>query len=133
MRRRPTARDYNELGLFFYSREAYDLAIAQLRRAIELLGRATPVLLVNLGAAYLGKRCYAEARRSFEQALALDPGYQKAHLLLGRALKASGRAEAALGAFERAWRVDPESPEGRVAWEELRALRAGVPKGGGCR
>jgi len=122
--RRPTAKEYNDLAVFFYGREAYDLAIAQLRRALKLVGRPTPVLLVNLGAAYLGKRLYAEARAAFEQALALDPDYQKAQLLLARTLKASGSVEAALAAFERAWRLNPNSPEGHAAEEELRALRA---------
>lgn len=90
MGRRPTARDHNALGVFFYSRQAYDLAKAELTRAMRIARRPSPMLHVNLGAAYLGKKMHAEAHACFQRALALDPGYQKARWFLARTLKEVG-------------------------------------------
>jgi Tfp pilus assembly protein PilF len=126
MGRRPTASEHNALGVFFYSRQAYDLAIKELRRAMQLASRPSPMLHVNLGAAYLGKGLHAEARGCFERALALDPGHQKARWFLARTLQATGAVEAAQTEFERAARLDPASPEGRWAAQEARALAAAL-------
>ena len=126
MSRRPTAQDHNALAIFFYSRGAYDLAIAELTRAMRLARRPDPALHVNLGAAYLGKEMHAEARACFQRALALNPGSQKARWLLARTLRETGALAAALAEFERASRLDPASPEGRGAAEEARALAAAM-------
>jgi tetratricopeptide (TPR) repeat protein len=124
MRRRWPVWEHNEMGTFFYSREAYDLAIAEFKRALKAAPIPIPALHVNLGAAYLGKKMYAEACASFRRALALDPNNPKAHWFLARALKEAGTLSEALVAFERAYTLNPESPEGRSAGEEVRQLRA---------
>jgi tetratricopeptide (TPR) repeat protein len=120
--------DYNEMGVYFYHRQAYDLAIHELEQAVKAAIFPVPVLYVNLGAAYLGRKRYVEARASFERALALDPDHQKAHWFLGQTLKATGALVDALAAFERALALDPDSPAGRSAEEEIRTMRAAHPK-----
>jgi len=122
MPRRRTLWDYNEMGVFFYSREAYDLAIAEFKRALKAALFPVAALHVNLGAAYLGKKMYGEARACFGRGLTLEPSNQKAHLLLARTLAGMGLLSDALVELERTRTLNPESPEGREAAEEIRAL-----------
>jgi Tfp pilus assembly protein PilF len=117
--KRRTFWDYNEMGVFFYRRGDYDLAIAELRRAVGAAAFPIAALYVNLGAAYLGNRMYREARSWLEEGLRTDPDNQTGHVLLGRALLAMGETGAARTAFERARALDPDSTEGRAAEEEL--------------
>jgi tetratricopeptide (TPR) repeat protein len=119
MGKRRTFWNYNEMGVYFYNRGAYDLAIAELRRAVgaALIPMAVPY--VNLGAAYLAKKMYHEAEACLRKALTIKPDNQKGHGLLGRVLLATGATSEALKEFERAWELDPDSPEGRSAHEHL--------------
>lgn len=119
---RRTLWDYNEMGVFFYSREAYDLAIAEFKRALKAALFPVATLHVNLGAAYLGKKMYVEARACFARGLTLEPSNQKAHLLLARTLAGMGLLSDALVELERTRTLLPESQEGREAAEEIRAL-----------
>lgn len=128
MPKRRTLWDLNEMGLFFYGREAYDLAIAEFRRALKAALFPTAALHVNLGAAYLGKKMYAEARASFMTALSIEPDNQKAHWLLARTLRGLGRLPEAAGEFERAQAINPDSVEGRQARDELRALSGSLAR-----
>jgi Tfp pilus assembly protein PilF len=82
---------------------------------------------VNLGAAYLGKKLYAEAEASLRRGLAIDARSQKGHALLARLLRDTGRQGEALEEFERARQLDPDSPDGRSAAEEIHHLRARQP------
>jgi len=134
MRKRRTLWDYNNMGLYFYSREAYDLAIGEFKRALKAAFYPTAALHVNLGAAYLGKKMYADARAHLVKGLALDPRNQKAHWFLAQTLKATGASSEALTEFERTWTINPDSEEGRQAREAIRVLSAshvGELQGGG--
>jgi tetratricopeptide (TPR) repeat protein len=121
MPRRRTPWDLNEMGLYFYGREAYDLAIAEFQRALKAMLFPTPVIHVNLGAAYLGKKMYSEARASLLTALRLEPNNQQARWLLAHTLQAIGMQEEAYAELERTLAINPESPLGQRAREELRA------------
>lgn len=127
MGKRRTFWDYNEMGLYFYSREAYDLAISELKLAVRAAFFPMATLHINLGAAYLGKKMHREARGSLEQGLALDPDNQKGHWFLAKTLKAIGALAEALAEFELAYSLDPSSPEGQSAHEEIVALRVSHP------
>jgi tetratricopeptide (TPR) repeat protein len=116
------------MGLFFYSREAYDLAIAEFKRALQVALFPMAALHVNLGAAYLGKKMYVEARASLLTALRLEPGNQKAHWFLARTFQGTGALQEAVAELERTRAINPESPEGRQAQEELRALSGSIAR-----
>jgi tetratricopeptide (TPR) repeat protein len=118
----PTFWDYNERGLMFYRLGDYDQAIAELRRAVGAAVFALPTLHINLGAAYLRKGLYGEARRSLEEALGCDGDSQAAYVLLGHAQLAAGETAAARAAFERACALGPDSLEGRAADEQVHRL-----------
>lgn len=122
MPRRRTLWDYNEMGVFFYGREAYDLAISEFKRALQASFFPVAALHVNLGAAYLGKKMYAEAHDCFHRGLAIEPNNQKAHLLLARTLEGMGLVSEALVELERTCALKPESPEGKQAADEIRVL-----------
>jgi tetratricopeptide (TPR) repeat protein len=127
MGNRRTFWDYNEMGLFFYSREAYDLAISEFKLAVRAAIFPMATLHINLGAAYLGKKLYREARGSLEQGLALEPDNQKGHWLLAKTLQATGAPTEALAEFERAYDLDPNSAVGQSAHEDIVALRSSHP------
>lgn len=123
-----TAYDHNEMGLFFYSREAYDLAIGEFQRALPMALVPSAAMYLNLGAAYVGKKMYAEAATALRRGLRLDPGHQRAHWFLAQALLGAGDAAGALGEFERVREseADPalaRSAEGAI--ERLQRERAG--------
>jgi len=124
MRKRRTVWDLNEMGVFFYSRGAYDLAISELKLALMAAPAPTAVLHVNLGAAYLGKKMYAEAEAALRRGLAIDPQSQNGHFLLGRLLCETRREREALAEFEQARALDPDSPRAQAAAEEIRCLNA---------
>jgi len=119
MAKRRTLWDYNEMGLYFYGREAYDLAIRDFKRAVRAAFYPIATLHVNLGAAYLGKKMYADARVHLLKGLALDPHHQKAHWFLAQTLRATGTASQAVAEFERTWTINPDSAEGRQGREIL--------------
>jgi tetratricopeptide (TPR) repeat protein len=56
----------------------------------------------NLGWGYYGKRQLAEAQKSFQDALALNPEHLEAQYGLALAFKASGSKAEAIAAFEKA-------------------------------
>jgi tetratricopeptide (TPR) repeat protein len=128
-KQRRTVCDYNEMGVFFYGRGAYDLAISQFKLALMSALFPMPALHINLGAAYLGKKMYPEAEAELRRGLAIDPRSQNGHTLLGRLLRQTGRDVEALAEFERVCELDPETPEAKSAEEEVRCLKARVSHG----
>lgn len=123
---RPSFWEYNQRGVSFYRRGSYDLAIRELRQAVRASPFPLAALYVNLGAVYLRNGMFGKAVDSLEEGLHTDPDDQAGHTLLGQALLALGEMAAATTEFERARELDPDSPEGRAAEEELHHLREGV-------
>jgi tetratricopeptide (TPR) repeat protein len=120
---RKTVWDYNEMGVFFYSRGAYDLAISEFRQALAASLIPHAAIHVNLGAALLGRGLHAEAETSLRRGLALDPHSVRGHMTLGRLLSRLGRLPEALEAFERARALAGDSRDAVRAAEEIRHLQ----------
>ena len=82
----------------------YDDADAELTLAREL-DPLSPVILVDSGMLELHRGNPAEAIRRLEEALALAPGWWRAHYDLGLARAVAGELEAATDHLESAWRA----------------------------
>jgi tetratricopeptide (TPR) repeat protein len=126
MRRRASFWDHNELGVFFLNQGLHDLAIRELKRAVQDAVLPVAVLHINLGAAYLGKQMYPEAQHCLQQGLALEPGSQRAHWLLAEVLRGRGAITEAVAEYEHACGLDPDSPVGRSAEHEGAQLTASL-------
>lgn len=120
-RKRPTVRDWNTLGVHFYSVGAYDLAIFQLERAVSLAPEVAGIHF-NLGGAYYGKGRLADAEREFHLALELDPDHAQSHWFRGLCLEGLGRFDEALEEFEWVRQHSPGTREARSAREEIEAI-----------
>jgi tetratricopeptide (TPR) repeat protein len=100
---------------------AYDLAIAQLEKAVRLAPEMAS-LHFNLGGAYYGKGRLADAEQEFRLALGRDPGHARAHWFRGLCLEGSGRLDEALQEFEWVRANSPGTREARSAREEIHAI-----------
>ncbi len=119
--RRPTVHDHNSLGVHFYSVGAYDLAIAELEKALALAPDVAS-LHFNLGGAFYNKGRVEDAERVLRMALALDPGHVKAHWFRGLCLERMGRLTEALQEFQWVRRNSTGTREARSAQEEIQAI-----------
>ena len=119
--RRPTVHEHNSLGVHFYSVGAYDLAIAELEKAVALAPEVAS-LHFNLGGAFYNKERVGDAEREFRLVLALEPGHVKAHWFRGLCLERMGRLTEALEEFQWVRRNSTGSREARSAQEEIHAI-----------
>ena len=119
--RRPTVHEHNSLGVHFYSVGAYDLAIAELEKAVALAPEVGS-LHFNLGGAFYNKGRVGDAEREFRLALALDPGHVKAHWFRGLCLEKMGHLTEALEEFRWVRRNSTGTREARSAHEEIQAI-----------
>ena len=119
--RRSTVHDHNSLGVHFYSVGAYDLAIAELEKAVSLAPEIASLHL-NLGGAFYNKGRVGDAEREFRLALALDPAHVKAHWFRGLCLEKMGRLTEALEEFQWVRRNSTGTREARSAREEIHAI-----------
>ena len=120
-RKRPTVRDWNTLGVHFYSVGAYDLAIFQLEKAVSLAPEVAGIHF-NLGGAYYGRGRVADAEREFRLALELDPDHARSHWFRGLCLERLGRLDEALEEFKWVRQHSPGTREARSAQEEIEAI-----------
>lgn len=95
-----SSEEYDERAHVLYNEAKYDEALALLREAVALYPNAVE-LHVGFGYARLAREEYAWARRSFEEALVLDPDHEDALAGLGEVLLKFGQVEAGLRAFEK--------------------------------
>jgi len=122
-RRRPTVGEHNAMAVYLSGREAYDLAISELKKA-RRLAPLSPVIHYNLGAAYFGKRDLDRSLSAVKASLDLEPEHVRARLLLGFILEAKGLHEESRRAFEWVVERDPSGRSGQEAKAGLVGLES---------
>lgn len=95
-----SSEEYDERAHALYNEGKYDEALALLREGLALYPQSVE-LHVGLGYARLAREEFAWARRSFDDALALDAEHEDAIAGLGEVLMKFGQHEEALRTFER--------------------------------
>jgi tetratricopeptide (TPR) repeat protein len=95
-----SSEEYDERAHQLYNEGQYDEALDVLREGLALYPNAVE-LHIGVGYARLARDEFAWARRSFEEALILDPEHEDALAGLGETLLKFGRAEAAVKSFRR--------------------------------
>ncbi len=100
----------NNLGASYLRMEKWDKAIDICLPLSQNLAYPTPhFALANIGRAYLGKKEYARAQKSFEQALALEPDFSAAHHGIIQVLLKTGRINTALSHVNYCLKQFPET------------------------
>jgi tetratricopeptide (TPR) repeat protein len=95
-----SSEEYDERAHQLYNEGHYDDALSVLREGLALYPNSVE-LHIGVGYARLAREEYAWARRSFEEALVLEPEHEDALAGLGEALLKFGLEEAALRCFRR--------------------------------
>lgn len=95
-----SSEEYDERAHQLYNEGQYDEALEVLREGLALYPNAVE-LHIGVGYAYHAREEFAWARRSFEEALVLDPEHEDALAGLGEALLKFGQQQAALKSFRR--------------------------------
>ena len=86
--------------------------------------RKSAIRRVEKGIERYNTRRYVEAEELFRQAIALDPGYARAHCYLGNTLHKLGSPEEAVFEWKKAVIVDPESDAAAKAKDKLDKVAA---------
>ncbi len=109
---------HQAMGEAYESRQFYDLAIMEYRKALEK-DPGRPGVRYRLGEAMLAKESdpgqAVEALEQFEMELAANPGHASAALRVGQILEARSGPKEALEYYERAVRMRPEFAGARMA------------------
>src|ERR671921_1193806 len=95
-----SSEEYDERAHQLYNEGQYDEALDVLREGLSLYPNAVE-LHIGVGYARVAREEYAWARRSFEEALILDPDHEDGLAGLGETLLKFGRADAAVKSFRR--------------------------------
>ncbi len=95
-----SSEEYDERAHQLYNEGNYDDALVMLREGLGLYPNAVE-LHVGVGYARLARDEFAWARKSFEEALVLDPEHEDALAGLGETLLRFGQTPQALKAFNR--------------------------------
>jgi tetratricopeptide (TPR) repeat protein len=95
-----SSEEYDERAHQLYNEGNYDDALSTLREGLALYPNATE-LHVGVGYARVARDEFAWARRSFEEALVLDPDHEDALAGLGETLLKFGQTSGALKSFHR--------------------------------
>ena len=95
-----SSEEYDERAHQLYNEGNYDDALDTLREGLTLYPNATE-LHVGVGYARVARDEFAWARRSFEEALVLDPDHEDALAGLGETLLKFGQTSGALKSFHR--------------------------------
>ncbi len=95
-----SSEEYDERAHQLYNEGQYDDALDVLREGLSLYPTAVE-LHIGIGYARLAREEYAWARRSFDEALILEPDHEDALAGLGETLLKFGQYEAAVDHFNR--------------------------------
>ena len=95
-----SSEEYDERAHQLYNEGNYDRALDTLREGLALYPNAVE-LHVGVGYARLARDEFAWARRSFEEALVLDPDHEDALAGLGETLMKFGQSSAGVRSFRR--------------------------------
>lgn len=95
-----SSEEYDERAHALYNEARYDEALELLRDGLALYPNAVE-LHVGTGYARLAREEFAWARRSFEEALVLDPEHEDALAGLGEVLLKFGQVDQGMRAFDR--------------------------------
>lgn len=95
-----SSEEYDERAHALYNEGQYDEALDVLREGLTLYPQAVE-LHVGIGYARLAREEFVWARKSFEEALILDPEHEDALAGLGETLLKFGQVDMAQRAFER--------------------------------
>ncbi|HET7458329.1 MAG TPA: tetratricopeptide repeat protein, partial [Gemmatimonadaceae bacterium] len=95
-----SSEEYDERAHQLYNEGQYDEALDVLREGLSLYPNAVE-LHIGVGYARVAREEYAWARRSFEEALILDPDHEDALAGLGEVLLKFGQPDAAVKSFRR--------------------------------
>ena len=95
-----SSEEYDERAHQLYNEGLYDEALAVLREGLSLYPTSVE-LHIGMGYARLARDEFAWARRSFEEALVLEPEHEDALAGLGETLMKFGDQEGALRCFRR--------------------------------
>ncbi len=95
-----SSEEYDERAHQLYNEGNYDDALDTLREGLTLYPNAVE-LHVGVGYARIAREEFAWGRRSFEEALVLDPDHEDALAGLGETLLKFGQSSAALRSFRR--------------------------------
>ena len=95
-----SSEEYDERAHQLYNEGQYDEALDVLREGLALYPNSVE-LHIGVGYAYHAREEFAWARRSFEEALVLDPEHEDALAGLGETLLKFGQQAAALRSFRR--------------------------------
>ena len=95
-----SSEEYDERAHQLYNEGQYDDALTVLREGLTLYPNSVE-LHVGVGYAQLAREEYAWARRSFEQALVLEPEHEDGLAGLGETLLKLGQDDAAIRCFHR--------------------------------
>jgi tetratricopeptide (TPR) repeat protein len=95
-----SSEEYDERAHQLYNEGLYDEALDVLREGLTLYPNSVE-LHIGVGYARLAREEFAWARRSFEEALVLEPEHEDALAGLGETLMRFGQEEAAARCFNR--------------------------------
>lgn len=104
------ARGFHDRGLAYASKGAYDKAIADFNRALELEPQFASAF-TNRGEMFRLKGDLDRAFADFTQALRVDAKHAPAFLNRGRVFRLKGRIDRALNDFTQAHRLDPKNAD----------------------
>ena len=116
----------HNLGVAYAEQGKWQEAVREYRAALSLTAYANlENTYHSLGWAYLNLGRLREAEESFRLVLKLDPNRPATQYYLGFVLLKAGRRDEAREAFRRARELAQDSPLGRSAQEQLKALGEG--------